>query len=70
MSQLVYDYGPHNVTPKMFSEEKEKNEKLYFLAYDEDKENEFTASIENFKECLSIWKFSKKKLWFLIHNVI
>ena len=54
MSQLVYDYGPHNVTPKMFSEEKEKNEKLYFLAYDEDKENEFTASIENFKECLSI----------------
>ena len=53
MGQLVYDYGPHNVNPDIFSEEKEKNEKLYFLAYPTDKENDFTTSIEKFKERLS-----------------
>lgn len=54
MGQLVYDYGPHNVNPGMFSEEKEKNEKLYFLAYPTDKENEFTTSIEKFKDVNNI----------------
>ena len=53
MGQLVYDYGPHNVNPDIFSEEKEKNEKLYFLAYPTDKENDFTTSIEKFKERLT-----------------
>ena len=53
MGQLVYDYGPHNVNPDIFSEEKEKNEKLYFLAYPTDKENDFITSIEKFKERLS-----------------
>ena len=54
MGQLVYDYGPHNVNPDIFSEEKEKNEKLYFLAYPTDKENDFTTSIEKFKERLTV----------------
>jgi len=58
MGQLVYDYGPHNVNPDIFSEEKEKNEKLYFLAYPTDKENDFTTSIEKFKERLSV-KYSQ-----------
>ena len=61
MGQLVYDYGPHNVNPDIFSEEKEKNEKLYFLAYPTDKENDFTTSIEKFKERLTV-KY-KKTLW-------
>lgn len=59
MGQLVYDYGPHNVNPDIFSEEKEKNEKLYFLAYPTDNENDFTTSIEKFKERLSV-KYSVK----------
>ena len=58
MGQLVYDYGPHNVNPDIFSEEKEKNEKLYFLAYPTDKENDFTTSIEKFKERLTV-KYKK-----------
>ena len=75
MGQLVYDYGPHNVNPDIFSEEKEKNEKLYFLAYPTDKENDFTTSIEKFKERLTVkykkyvqGKTSKKlKIFMKIH---
>jgi len=54
MAQLVYHYGPHNVHPGMFSDEKEKNERLYFLAYDNDKKDEFISSIEKFKAVSNI----------------
>ncbi len=68
MGQLVYDYGPHNVNPDIFSEEKEKNEKLYFLAYPTDKENDFTTSIEKFKERLSV-KYTNNKKYIIVLRI-
>ena len=70
MAQLVYHYGPHNVHPGMFSDEKEKNERLYFLAYDNDKKDEFISSIEKFKECLSDKKIFLEILWLLYLEIL